>query len=243
MKQVLTLLGFLAFTANIQAQFPRSIKEAAGSLSGSGASGLSNEEVVAGLKEALGTGAAASVSKGSALDGFWKDERIRIPFPAEAEKMKTTLNGMGMTKQVEEFEVTMNRAAEEAAKEAFPVLRDAITSMSVEDGFKILRGGDQAATNFLRERTGPALIERFRPIVEQATRKVALTSYWTPLTKAYNKTGMLTGAKAVDPDLDGYVTQKAIDGLFVLIAEEEARIRKDPMARTTDLLKRVFAAP
>jgi hypothetical protein len=147
---------------------------------------------------------------------------------------------MGMTAQVQEFELTMNRAAEEAAKEALPVLRDAILGMSVSDGFAILKGGDQAATNYLREKTTASLMARFRPIVERATSKVALTSYWTPLTSACNKAGAFTGQKAVDTDLDGYVTQKAIEGLFVLVAEEEARIRKDPMARTSDLLRRVF---
>jgi hypothetical protein len=152
------------------------------------------------------------------------------------------LNGIGMTKQVEEFELTMNRAAEEAAKEALPVLRDALMGMSVGDGFAILKGGDQAATAYLRDKTTASLTERFRPIVEQATQKVALTSYWSPLVKGYNKAVMLTGSKAVDPDLDAYVTDKAIQGLFVLIAEEEGRIRKDPMARTSDLLKKVFGA-
>jgi hypothetical protein len=180
------------------------------------------------------------VLKGSALDGFWKNDRIRIPFPAEAEKMKGTLTSIGMSKQVEEFELTMNRAAEEAAKEALPVLRDAVTGMSVGDGFTILKGGDNAATNYLRDKTTAQLTERFGPIVERATQKVVLTSYWTPLANGYNKAGALTGQKAVDPDLDAYVTQKAIAGLFVLIAEEEARIRKDPLARTSDLLRRVF---
>src|SRR5690606_10485882 len=121
------------------------------------------------------------------------------------------------TRQVEEFEVTMNRAAEEAAKEALPVLRDAVTGMSVGDGFAILKGGDDAATAYLREKTIATLIERFRPIVANATRKVALTSYWTPLATSYNKAGFLTGNKAVDPDLDAYITGKAIDGLFTLI--------------------------
>jgi len=244
MKHLLTLsLSLsLAFATSSMAQFPKSLKDAANKVTGSGTSGLSNDEVIAGLKEALGQGAEQSVLKGSALDGYWKNDRIRIPFPPEAEKMKNTLTGIGMSKQVEEFEVTMNRAAEEAAKEALVVLKDAVTGMSVGDGFAILKGGDNAATNYLTEKTTGALTERFRPIVERATQKVALTSYWTPLASGYNKAGMLTGAKAVDPDLDAYVTQKAIDGLFVLIGEEEARIRKDPLARTSDLLKRVFGA-
>jgi len=243
MKNLL-LVSLLALSASCSAQFPKVLKDAADKVTGGsgGSSGLTNEDVIAGLKEALGKGAEQSVLKGSALDGFWKNDRIRIPFPAEAEKMKTTLNNIGMSAQVAEFEMTMNRAAEEAAKEALAVLKDAVTGMSVGDGFAILKGGDNAATNYLTDKTTATLTERFRPIVAKATQKVALASYWTPLANGYNKAGMLTGAKAVDPDLDAYVTQKAIEGLFVLIAEEEARIRKDPLARTTDLLQRVFGS-
>jgi len=242
MKHLLTLFLLLAFAHHSSAQFPRSLKDAASKVTSGGTNGLSNDDVVAGLKEALGKGAEQSVLKGSALDGFWKNPAIRIPFPAEAEKMKSTLNSIGMTKQVEEFEQTMNRAAEDAAKEALPILRDAVLSMSVGDGFAILKGGDRAATTYLTEKTTTSLTQKFTPIVSSSTKKVALTSYWTPLAKGYNKAGMLTGAKAVDPDLDAYVTQKAIDGLFTLIGEEEARIRQDPMARTSDLLKKVFGA-
>ena len=238
MKQLLTLLLFIVLHANSYAQIPGSLKGIADKVKGGG--GLTNDEVVAGLKEALTKGAEASVSKGSALDGFWKNELIRIPFPPEAEKMKATLNKVGMSKQVEEFELTLNRAAEDAAKEAFAILKDAVMGMSVGDGFAILKGGDRAATNYLTEKTSASLREKFAPIVANSTKKVALTSYWTPLANGYNKAGTLTGARAVDPDLDAYVTQKAIDGLFALIALEEAKIRQDPMARTSDLLRRVF---
>lgn len=242
MKNFLTLSLLLALAHPCSAQFPRTLKDAANKVTGGGSGGLSNDEVIAGLKEALGKGSEQSVLRGSALDGYWKNDRIRIPFPPEAEKMKTTLNSIGMSAPVTEFEMTMNRAAEEAAKEALGVLKDAVTGMSVGDGFVILKGGDSAATAYLTEKTSAVLTERFRPIVARATAKVALTSYWTPLANGYNKAGMFTGAKAVEPDLDAYVTQRAIDGLFVLIAEEEARIRKDPLARTSDLLRRVFGA-
>ncbi|MFZ1689392.1 MAG: DUF4197 domain-containing protein [Flavobacteriales bacterium] len=240
MKKLL-FVPLLALTLPSCAQFPKVLKDAADKVAGGGGtSGLTNEDVIAGLKEALGKGAESSVLKGSALDGFWKNDRIRIPFPAEAEKMKSTLNHIGMSKQVDEFEMTMNRAAEEAAKEALAVLKDAVTGMSVGDGFAILKGGDNAATSYLRDKTTATLTQRFRPIVEGATKKVALTSYWTPLANGYNQASMITGGKAVNPDLDAYVTDRAIQGLFVLIADEEARIRKDPVARTTELLRRVF---
>ncbi|MFZ1664775.1 MAG: DUF4197 domain-containing protein [Flavobacteriales bacterium] len=203
---------------------------------------LSNADVVAGLKQALEKGAEHSVDVASVADGFWKNPRLRIPFPPEAEKMKNTLNDIGMSSQVDKFELTMNRAAEAAAKEAVPVFVNAIKGMTVADGFAILRGGDNAATNFLKEKTTPELIAKFQPIVVKATQEVALTSYWTPLAGAYNKTTLFTGGQAINPDLDAYVTQKAIDGLFLLVADEELKIRQDPLARTTDLLQRVFGS-
>lgn len=202
---------------------------------------LSNEEVISGLKEALRLGTERSVEKASVVDGFWNDARIRIPFPAEAMKVKNTLMDLGIKKPVEDFEHTMNKAAEEAAKEAVPVFVDAITNMSIQDGFNLLRGGENAATNFLREKTSEALRAKFTPVVEKATQQVALTSYWTPVANAYNTASLLTGGKAVDSDLNAYVTTKAMDGLFLLLADEEKKIRQDPAARATALLQKVFA--
>lgn len=237
-------LLLVALTAlSCSAQFPKTLKDAANRVNGGERSGgLTNADVVAGLKEALTKGAQHSVDLASVTDGFWKNDRLRIPFPPEAIKVKNTLSDLGMNAQVEKFELTMNRAAEQATKEAVPVFVNAIKGMTVSDGFAILKGGDHAATNFLKEKTTAELMAKFRPIVENATKQVALTSYWTPLAGAYNKASMFTGGQAVDPDLDAYVTQKAIDGLFVLVADEEQKIRKDPMARTTDLLRRVFGA-
>ena len=202
---------------------------------------LTNDEVISGLKEALRVGAERSVSVSSVVDGFNKNAAIRIPFPAEAIKVKNTLLDLGLKKPVEDFELTLNRAAEEAAKEAVPVFVNAITSMTIADGFAILRGGENAATNYLKEKTTAALLAKFRPKVESATQKVALANYWKPVADAYNVATILTGGKAIEPDLNAYVTQKAADGLFLLLANEEKQIRQDPLARTTDLLKRVFA--
>jgi hypothetical protein len=236
MKHLLLLVVLVLFTAC-------SPQELQSILNGAGTStALSNEEVVAGLKEALRTGAERSVAKASATDGFLGDARIRIPFPPEANKVKNTLSDLGMRQPVEDFERTLNRAAEQAAKEAVPVFVEAITSMTIQDGFNLLRGGENAATNFLRDRTSASLRARFEPVVAQATREVALTSYWQPLVSAYNTATLFTGGTAVDPDLNAYVTTKAMDGLFLLLAEEERRIRVDPLARTTELLRKVFAA-
>lgn len=202
---------------------------------------LSNDEVVSGLKEALRLGAERSVEKASVAEGFWNDARIRIPFPQEAINVKNTLMDLGIKKPVEDFERTLNKAAEQAAKEAVPVFVDAITTMSIQDGFNLLRGGENAATSFLREKTSDALRAKFAPVVANATRQVALTSYWTPVANAYNTASILTGGKVVDPDLNAYVTAKAMDGLFLLLAEEEKRIRQDPAARATALLQKVFS--
>ena len=207
-----------------------------------GGSPLSNEEVVAGLKEALQIGADRTVSKAGNENGFWADPRIKIPFPPEATAVKSTLLQIGMTKPVEDFERTLNKAAETAAKEAVPVFVDAIKSLSIQDGFTILRGGENAATDLLRQRTETQLRAKFLPVVKNATSSVALTSYWRPLANAYNTASILTGQQAVDPDLDAYVTDRAMDGLFLLLADEEKKIREDPIARTTELLRRVFGS-
>lgn len=198
---------------------------------------LTNDEVINGLKEALNVGTNNSSGIASKADGFLKNPAIFIPWPAEAKDMKEKLIKMGMQKKVTEFETSLNRAAEEAAKKSVPVFKDAITGMSIGDGFTILNGGDTAATHYLREKTYAPLKEKFMPTVKEAVAKVKVTSYWKPLATAYNK---LPGVKKQNPNLDDYVCNKAINGLMTLIKDEEAKIRKDPMAQVTDLLKKVF---
>lgn len=198
---------------------------------------LTNDEVIQGLKEALTVGTNNSSGLASKADGYLKNPKLFIPWPAEAKDMRTKLIKMGMQKKVTEFETSLNRAAEEAAKKAAPVFVDAVTGMSIGDGFAILNGADSAATHYLREKTFSPLKVQFMPVVKEAIAKVKVTSYWTPLATAYNK---LPGVKKQNPDLNDYVATKAINGLMILILEEEAKIRKDPMARVTDILKKVF---
>jgi len=200
-------------------------------------SNLSNEEVIRGLKEALTVGTNNSASLAGKVDGFYKNPRLFIPWPPEAQKMKDKLMALGFEKQIADFELSLNRAAEEAALNASPVFVDAIKNMSVQDGFAILRGADTAATNYLRKTTYSPLEQKFRPVVKEAIEKVEVTSYWNPLVTTYN---MIPGVKKQNPDLDAYVTNKAINGLMILIADEETKIRKNPAARVTDLLKKVF---
>ncbi len=201
---------------------------------------LTNDEVIKGLREALTVGTNNSSGVASKVDGFYKNPKIFIPWPEEAKDMKVKLTKMGMTKKIAEFETSLNRAAEEAALKAAPVFIDAITNMSVSDGFAILKGVDTAATNYLRKTTYSPLKDKFLPVVKEAVAKVKVTSYWQPLATAYNK---LPGVKKQNPNLDEYVTNKAINGLMLLIADEEIKIRKDPIARVTDLLKKVFGNP
>jgi hypothetical protein len=200
---------------------------------------LTNDEVINGLKEALSVGTNNSSGLAAKADGYLKNPKIFIPWPAEAKDMRDKLIKMGMQKKVTEFETSLNRAAEEAAKKSAPVFKDAITGMSIGDGFAILNGGDTAATHYLREKTFAPLKEKFMPTVKEAVAKVKVTSYWKPLATAYNK---LPGVKKQNPNLDDYVCVKAINGLMTLIQDEEAKIRKDPMAQVTDLLKKVFGA-
>jgi hypothetical protein len=198
---------------------------------------LSNDEIIRGLKEALTIGSNNSASKASKVDGYFKHSIIKIPFPAEAREMEQKLRSIGMDKQVDEFVLTLNRAAEEAAKEAGPVFVNSVKQMTITDGVKILKGKDDEATQYLKRTTSVELTNKFRPIVKRAIDKVQVTSYWNPLASTYNKIPFVT---KVNPNLEEYVTQKALDGLFYLVAQEELKIRKDPVARVTDLLKRVF---
>lgn len=201
---------------------------------------LTNDEIVKGLKEALSIGAKNSVAKASLTDGFYKNAKIKIPFPAEVQDVEKKVRQLGMNKECDKFVATLNKAAEMAAKDAAPIFLNAITKMSISDGLKILNGNNDAATQFLKANTTNELIVVFSPIVKKALDQVMITQYWSPIVKKYNKIPMV---RPVNPDLVGYTTKKAIEGLFVLIAEEEAKIRLDPMAQITDLLKKVFGKP
>lgn len=205
-------------------------------------SGLTNEEVISGLKEALTVGITNSVNLTSVTDGFLKNSEIRLPFPEDALKVKEKALEWGLDGQVEKFETTLNRAAEEATKEALPIFKNAILSMSIQDGFSILNGGNGAATRFLREKTTAQLITAFSPKVEAAISKVQLTDYWNPIITKYNTAMTFTGGEKMNPDLNQYVTEKAIDGLFIMVEKEENKIRENPTARVTDLLKKVFGS-
>jgi hypothetical protein len=203
---------------------------------------LSNGEVVSGLKEALQIGIKNSVNLTSVTDGFFKNSAIKLPFPEDAIKVKQKAIDLGMGSQVEKFELTLNRAAEDATKAALPIFADAITNMTIQDGFKILNGGDGAATKYLRDNTTAKLTAAFAPKVAESINKVKLTEYWNPIITKYNSVMAITGGQKMNPDLNAYVTERAITGLFKLVEQEENKIRKDPMARVTDILVKVFGS-
>lgn len=237
--KALAIAGLTLVSFSSQAQFKDVLKKGKEAINNpvQTQGGLTNEEVVNGLKEALTIGARTAGTSASAVDGFYKNPKTFIPWPAEAQSMREKLVKLGMEKKVEEFELSLNRAAEEASKEAFPIFAEAVRNMSVGDGFRILKGEDTAATHYLRQNTSFALYNKFKPIVKSAIEKVNVTAYWTPLANTYNK---IPGVTKQNPDLEDYVTKKAINGLMVLIAEQETKIRKDPAEQVTDLLKKVF---
>jgi hypothetical protein len=224
-----------------QINIPKNVKPPVNTgnlLNNSGSNALSNDEVVKGLKEALNVGTGKAVEKVSVADGFYKNPQIKIPFPPETKKMESTLRQVGMGKQVDEFVQSLNRAAEDASKSVVPVFTDAIRQITIQDGMSILKGGnDRAATEYLQSKTNTELQAKIRPIVAESIRKARVAQYYKPLADRYNK---VPGVQKVNPDLEQYVTARAIEGLFKMIAEEEIKIRKDPASRITDILKKVF---
>lgn len=221
----------------MQAQIGDIVKDVVNDVTGKQGTGLTNDEVVNGLKEALTIGTNNSTAKASKLDGFYKNPLIKIPFPPEIKEVETTAKQLGLQKQVDKFVLTLNRAAETAAKDAAPIFVNAVKGMTIADGFQILNGGNNAATTYLRTKTESQLKVKFKPVVQKATAKVQLTRYWNPIASAYNKIPLI---RKVNPDLNEYVTDKAIEGLFKLIAQEEVKIRTDANAQVTSLLQKVF---
>lgn len=240
MKSLLIIITILIAPMLSHSQsFLNQIKDQVNSTVGGNSQGgnLTNDEVIRGLKEALNVGTNNATGKAARTDGFFKNPAIKIPFPPEARTVESTAKSIGMSSQVDNFVKTMNRAAEEASKEAAPIFINAVRTMTITDGLSILRGGNGAATNYLKGRTTAELTTKFSPIVKRAINKVHLTRYWKPIINKYNK---ILGVRRQNPDLDRYITEKALQGLFNLIADEENKIRKDPAARVSDILKKVF---
>jgi hypothetical protein len=193
--------------------------------------------VAAGLKEALQVGTERTVLATSSVDGFLANQLIRIALPEQFGTMAKAMRTVGFGSQVDALEVAMNRAAERAAGEAKTVFWNAIRQMTVADAFEILNGGDTAATSYFRDRTEETLRSRFQPIVEQKMGEVGLYRIYEDVVDRYRAIPFVTTPPL---DLGDYVTDKSMNGLFLVLAQEEKRIREDPLARTTELLRRVF---
>lgn len=199
----------------------------------------SSLEINNGLKEALTRGTDNAVGLLNKSGGYQDNPLVKIPFPKEVNEVAEKLKQLGMTKLVSDFEQSMNKAAENAAAKAKPIFVNAITSMSFADARAILTGGNGAATNYFKSKTSQRLKAAFKPEINKALNAVNATKYWTDITTAYNRIPMLADVEA---DLSTYVTGKAMEGLFLMIEQEENKIRQDPAARVTELLKKVFGS-
>lgn len=203
-------------------------------------SALSDGQIVSGLKEALAQGTTHAITTLGRTDGFWANGGVRIPLPDTVSRIEGVARKLGGGERIDQFHLTLNRAAEQAVPEVAGIFGDAVRQMSVADARGILRGPKDAATQYFRRTAGSAITAKMRPIVQAATQKVGVTAQYKKLVSSYGSLLQLGGVKAAD--LDDYVTGKAMDGLFTTIAGEEARIRENPAARSTEILKKVFGA-
>lgn len=239
MKTLMIVVFVLFSSISItKAQTFKSLKKSLDkAISNDGAKSLSQDEIAQGLKEALTVGIDKGVLKLSKPDGYFKDPEIKIPMPAETSTVESKLRQLGQGEQVDAAIESMNRAAEDAAVMAKDIFIDAIKAMTLNDARSILQGNDDAATQYLSSNTRADLVYKFRPHIETSLDKVGATQHWSTIFSTYNK---IPFVQKVDTDLVGYATDKAIDGLFIQVAREEFDIRKNPGARITDLLKKVF---
>ena len=233
MKYVLAALMLFCFTG---CETAKSIMDSVGN-GNLGNGNITTTEAVQGLKQALELGTDSATFHLSLLNGFYKDDMIKILMPPEAESVEKTLRSVGLGSLVDKAVLSMNRAAEDATKYVGNIFLNAIKLMTIQDAFGILRSGDHAATDYLKQKTTAQLTVAFTPIVSKSLNYTDATKYWKDIFTAYNK----FSNKPVNTDLTAYVTQKALDGLFYHIALKEQEIRKDPAARITDILKKVFA--
>ncbi len=239
LRIIIILMFTFALSIPAEAQFFKKLQKEAEKVvkSNTGVSGFTADEAAKAIKEALINGTSKGTDILSQVDGFYQNPAIKIPFPAEAKKVESTLRKIGMGKQVDQTVLSLNRAAEDASKSAKDIFVSAIQGMSINDAVNIVKGDTTAATIYLKGKTTQSLTKAFSPIIKASLDKVDATKYWRDIMNLYNKVPLV---EKVNPDLNQYVTQKAMDALFLMISREEALIRKDPIARTTELLKKVF---
>lgn len=200
---------------------------------------LTNDNMIEGLMEGLKIGINTATGSASKSDGFFKNPDVFIPFPKEAESMKSTLESTGMKSQVDDFVMKLNRAAEKASEKAGPIFLDALMQMTFTDALTILQAKDDAATQYLKKKTMSPLTDAFAPVINDALSTVGATQAWRVLADAYN---MIPFVEKVNPDLGKYTTQKALIGIFKLVSQEEMKIRKDPAGFGNSIIQNVFGA-
>ena len=232
MKKFLILLAFFAFTFS----GCDTAKQILGSVAGSG--NLSSSEIAQGLKEALRVGSDSTAKRLSIVNGFFGDDIIRILMPPEAQKVERTLRDIGFGKTIDKAVLSMNRAAEDASKFVGQIMWNSIQQMTIQDAIGILRGGDFAATEYLKRTTTQQLTSAFRPVIDRSLNNVDATRYWSDVFSIYNR----VSKNPVNTDLGAYVTERALSGLFYHIGLQEQKIRRDPVARVTDILRKVFGS-
>ena len=214
------------------------IQDTVGAVLGTTMGDPTEAEAGSGLKDALSIGITKGMGLLSQTDGFLGNDLVKIPWPEQANQVKDVLLKLGMQKQVDNVTTSLNRAAEKASGVAIDVFIQAIKKMTVTDALKIITGGNGAGTAYLKRTTTAILADKFRPIVDQSLTQVNATKYWSDATTIYNKVPFV---KPVNTDLTTFVTEKALDGVFKMVEKEENNIRANPLARTTDLLKKVFS--
>lgn len=203
-------------------------------------SALSDSEILKGLKEALAQGTTRAINTLGRNDGFWQNAAVRIPMPDNIAHAESTLRKFGQGERLDQFHLTLNRAAEAAVPQVADIFGNAVRQMNIEDARGILSGQPDAATQFFKRTTSDSIYAKVLPRVQAATQKVGVTQQYKSLMSSYGPMLRLAGVQ--DTDLDGYVTHKAMEGLFTTIASEEARIRQDPAARSSEILRKVFGA-
>jgi len=236
MKKIALLLLLVPYFGVAQ-QWEDLLKKVTDQLSGV-TSTTSGVDIAAGLKEALNNGITKQVTKLTATDGFYKNDLVKIVLPDELKKVDKTLRKMGMGKLADSGIKSLNRAAEDAVKEATPIFVSAIKNMSFSDAKSIIMGKETAATDYLKGTTSKALYAKFSPVVQQSIGKVGADKIWATIIKKYNTLPLVS---KVNPDITDYVTNKSMDGVFTMISVEEKDIRTNLQSRTSDLLKKVFA--
>ncbi|GAB3671748.1 DUF4197 domain-containing protein [Salinisphaera aquimarina] len=247
MRRVLIHLiatGALCATTAVGAQglgdrFKQFVGGMDGSSNNSAATQLPESDVVSGLKGALADGASTAVTQLGQTDGFWGNQARRIALPGWMGKASGMLRGAGYGDQMDGLQLSMNRAAEQATAEAGPIVRETINNMSVADAYKILQGSDTAATDYLRDHSGDELAAKFEPIIKRTTAESTAVSRYESLTSQAKP--MLKFVPGINLDLNDYVTQQALDGLFTVIGQQETRIRQNPAATGSAIVKKVFS--